>query len=60
MGKSGLQYRIKLASEGEQRRSSEIGPDPLLVFEIELLDVISISSDKEEKNSDSEEMLPCK
>ena len=49
--KSGLQYRVKLASEGEQRRSSEIGPDPLLVFEIELLDVISISSDKEEKTA---------
>lgn len=53
-------YRVKLAGEGEQRRSSEIGPNQLLVFEIELLDVISISSDKEEKNSASEEMLPCK
>jgi len=53
-------YRVKLAGEGRQRRSSEIGPNQLLVFEIELLDVISISSDKEEKNSASEEMLPCK
>ncbi len=46
----GAKWTIYVPSElayGEQRRSSEIGPNQLLIFEIELLDIIAPSPEAE-------------